>query len=180
MASFLDPKIAGPAAVAEIDELLRTLPNFSTEALGILSEVQKGISRPAWLGRFAAVMKAINPIEYGLAADSILSGLSIGVTSSMRAQYVSRIPVLLHEARYQAQLSSPEGTGVAVSAGQPFQYFDEVRRIIETANEDVLFVDAYMGADFVARYLPHLKSHVRVRLLSREYMPKLISGSRCS
>ena len=43
---------------------------------------------------------------------------------------------------------------VAIDAKKPFDYFDKIRKITSTAREDLLFVDPYMGADFVSQYLP--------------------------
>lgn len=52
-------------------------------------------------------------------------------------------------------------------------FYDELRKLIETAQRDVLFVDRYMGADFVSSYLPYLKAGVSVRLLTRDMLDKL-------
>ena len=43
---------------------------------------------------------------------------------------------------------------VVVQKGQVFDYYDEVRKVIEPARTDVFFVDPYLAADFVSRYLP--------------------------
>ena len=62
----------------------------------------------------------------------------------------------------------------AFDAGKLFDYFDEVRKIIEPAASDVLFVDPYLDAEFVSRYLPHVKAGIPVRLLTRERLPSLL------
>jgi hypothetical protein len=48
-----------------------------------------------------------------------------------------------------------------------FDYFDEIRKIIQLAKRDLLFVDPYLDADFVSRSLPHVGSGVAIRLLAR-------------
>jgi hypothetical protein len=65
-------------------------------------------------------------------------------------------------------------TNIAVAGGRIFDYFDEIRKIIDLAKEDLLFVDPYLDSEFVSRYLPHVGGSVRVRLLARERLPKLI------
>ena len=40
---------------------------------------------------------------------------------------------------------------------QPFEIYDELRMVIETAQREVLFVDRWMGADFVTKFMPHVR-----------------------
>ena len=56
----------------------------------------------------------------------------------------------------------------------PFDYFDEIRKVLETAQRDVLFVDPYLDAEFVSRYLGHIPAGVSIRLLARERIQTLI------
>ena len=63
---------------------------------------------------------------------------------------------------------------VAIGTGGVFDYFDEVSRLLESDNQDVLFVDPYLDAEFVARYLPNIKDGVTIRLLGREKLKNLI------
>jgi hypothetical protein len=66
---------------------------------------------------------------------------------------------------------------VAVAAGSVFDYFDEVRKKIESAKADLLFVDPYLDADFVSSYLPHVTAGVAVRLLARKNIAKLVPAA---
>ena len=54
---------------------------------------------------------------------------------------------------------------MVVAEGQVFEYFDELRKVIETARTDVFFVDPYLDAEFVSRYLPYVAEGVSIRLL---------------
>ena len=54
---------------------------------------------------------------------------------------------------------------VVVAEGRVFEYFDELRKVIETARDDVFFIDPYLDADFVSRYLPYVAEGVSIRLL---------------
>ena len=62
----------------------------------------------------------------------------------------------------------------ALGHGQVFDYFDEIRKIIEPATQEVFFVDPYLDAEFVSRYLPHVRGGVPIRLLARERIATLL------
>ena len=63
---------------------------------------------------------------------------------------------------------------VGVSQGLVFDYFDEIRKIVEIAKQDLLFVDPYLDAEFVSRYLGHVSVGVTTRLLAREKLATLL------
>ena len=69
-------------------------------------------------------------------------------------------------------------SNVVVASSMVFDYFDEIRRVIEVAKSDILFVDPYLDADFVSRYLSHVTPGVSVRLLARENLPALIPAAQ--
>ena len=54
-----------------------------------------------------------------------------------------------------------------------FEYFDELRKLIETAKSDLLMVDPYLDAEFCSRYLPFVSQGTRVRMLARERISTL-------
>lgn len=60
---------------------------------------------------------------------------------------------MLHQLRHDAILRIPNPQSMSVSTGAVFEYFDEVRKLVELAKFDVLFVDPYLDADFVSRCL---------------------------
>ena len=57
-----------------------------------------------------------------------------------------------------------------------FDYFDEIRKTIEAAGRDTFFVDPYLDADFVSRYLVHAKPGLTIRLLAREKPATLLAA----
>jgi hypothetical protein len=79
-----------------------------------------------------------------------------------------KMQTILHQARHDLRLKTVGPLTVAVDQGAMFDYFDEVRKLIETAKSELLFVDPYLEAEFVSRYLPHVAQGVKVRLLTRE------------
>ena len=68
---------------------------------------------------------------------------------------------------------------VAIPGGQPFDYFDEIRKITEMARDDLLFVDPYMDADFVSQYLPQIKSEVTATYIEETHVPATCSSTPC-
>ncbi len=74
------------------------------------------------------------------------------------------LKALLHQARADLRMEVGQ-LSVVVPHGQVFDYFDELRKLIEPARLDVFFVDPYLDAEFVSRYLPHVAKGVPVRLL---------------
>ena len=102
-----------------------------------------------------------------------IKAIGTGNTGMMRVNY-DDILALLHEARHSLRLQSTAPTAVAIPSLSPFTYFDEVRKVVETATSDVFFVDPYLDAEFVARYLPNVKQSTIVRLLTQKGLATLL------
>jgi hypothetical protein len=140
--------------LAEIDEILRTMP--PRESL-----VGGGDENGPWLGRAAAAINRWN-IAYDAAVTIAVEGVQSGsMLSAPRG--ISKLLGLLHQARADLRMEVGPLT-VVVAQGQVFDYFDEVRKVIEPAQSEVFFVDSYLDAEFVSRYLPHVRAGVVVRL----------------
>jgi hypothetical protein len=84
------------------------------------------------------------------------------------------IVVLLHQAQNDLRLQTTGPTSAAVGQGMVFAYFDELRKIIELARQDILFVDPYLEAEFVSRYLVYVPSGVTIRLLTDKKLQHLL------
>jgi hypothetical protein len=142
--------------LAEIEDLIRTQPTPHEFERGDPDTVE-------WAGRaFAEGVVATQAAIHATSQSMVHTHL--GVTSLVR---------LLNKAR--ADLRFEFGTtDVVVQTGMVFQYFDELRRVIELASVEVFFVDPYLDADFVGRYLPHVRKGVAIRLLAREKMSVLL------
>jgi len=85
-----------------------------------------------------------------------------------------KLMTLLHQARHDLRIQTQGSANVAVSGGMVFDYFDEIRKMIELAKQDLLFVDPYLDAEFVSRYMPHIAAGVTARLLAREKLTTLL------
>ena len=84
-----------------------------------------------------------------------------------------RLLMLLHQAESDLRLRTVGPFSVGVPAGRVFEYFDELRKLIETARSDLLLVDPYLDAEFVSRYLPFAAVGTQVRMLAREHLSTL-------
>jgi len=151
--------------LAEVEDLIRNAPPRSTIAQHLEINI-------AWLGRFSAVIRAWNfsrstEVMYcQMQLESLIPGK---VTDGFR-----RALTLLHEARHTLRMETVGPLSIAVSHGQVFDYFDEIRRVIEAAKHDLFFVDPYLDAEFVSRYLGHISKGVTIRLLARERLTTLL------
>lgn len=154
--------------LVEIEDILRTMP--PTQSLG-----HADANTLAWLGRASAVIHAWDPIKAALQFDRYI----VGVGSAFSREFdpaVRGLCVMLNQARHDLRIKTIGPLSVSVGTGAVFDYFDEIRQVIEVARADLLFVDPYLDAEFVSRYLPHVCSGVSVRLLAREKMASLTSS----
>jgi hypothetical protein len=151
--------------LAEIEDIIRTMP-----AVRALRDDKP--ENHAWLGRASAAISNWNApksVYVPQCIDQIIGPTEYGATLALR-----RLTTLLNEARHDLILQIPGTGNTAISTGMTFDYFDEIRKIIELANQDVMFVDPYLDADFVSRYLPHVSAGVAIRLLAREKLATLL------
>lgn len=116
----------------------------------------------AWMGRAKAVTKEAD-VALGVAFDFALAKCFL--PGGRDAGY-REASVVLHQLIYAARLKAG-ASGVAVAKGMHFDYFEGVRKLVEQAKQEVFFVDPFLDASFVAKYLPHLTKGAAVRLLVR-------------
>lgn len=148
--------------LGELEHVIRTMPD--REKLNWHSD-----EILAWTGHAAAVMELVGPLIGAKFSTAVMN-----LTNALKASEASvSIVRLLHQARSQLRLETIGPVNVAIGAGAVFDYFDEVRQIVEAATSDLLFVDPYMGAEFVTRYMPHVRVGAKVRLLTKKLVSKL-------
>ena len=115
-----------------------------------------------WFGQAAAAVNLADPMRGAMFKSDVKRLFTM---SADHGAAFSSILITLQQLRAEYRMLSAGPLTLAFEAGKPFDYFDEVRKIIETATSDMLVVDPYLGADFVARYLPFVKEGVSIRLL---------------
>jgi hypothetical protein len=151
--------------LAEIDDILREMPTRAT----IRQETEENY---AWLGRVSALIENWNPpmsVLLRIYLDQFYGRMAHEVEESLR-----KIVTLLYQARHDLRMKTVGPVNVLIGEGMVFDYFDEIRKIADAAKEDVLFIDPYIDAGFVSRYLTHVAPGVRIRLLVRERLDSLL------
>ena len=151
--------------LAELEDLLRTAPPRDT----LKQDTAENI---AWLGRASAVVHLWNLPNVALFRMYLDELHDLNFINSGNGY--RNLMTMLHQARHELRMETVGPVNVAVQRGMVFDYFDEVRKILETANQDLLFVDPYLDAEFVSRYLSHVRSGVEIRLLGREKLATLL------
>lgn len=117
-----------------------------------------------WFGRAVALIS-----QWSLVHGEVASGLvdRFHGPMPMDGQHAyTQLMVLINRAIHDLRMKTVGPVNAALGAGQVFHYFDAVRQVIAAATADVLFVDQYLDAEFVGRYLPLIRPGVAIRLLT--------------
>jgi hypothetical protein len=151
--------------LAEIDDLLRTKPERAT----IRHDLDVN---HAWVGRASALVTQIS-VPLSFAFNRHVEAFWHQPSALEAGRALHSIMTILHQARQTLRLQVGP-VAVAIEHGAVFDYFDEIRKVVESATADLFFVDPYLDAEFVGRYLPQVQVDVAVRLLGKEKMASLI------
>ena len=168
--------------LTEVEDLIRSSPPPAAFMEAENNEVLD------WLGRTGAVLE-----KWDLYKTSDIQGYisdlqrvprtaftdlaKLGATMSGDTSYgpaYRGLRTLLFQAQHDLQMKTVGPLSVAIPTRKPFYYFDEIRKITGMARNDLLFVDPYLDAEFVSRYLPQIKSGVTVRLLTSRRLQSLL------
>jgi hypothetical protein len=162
---YRDVPLSKEQLLAEIEDAIRTMPSLSTIR-------DNSMENLAWFGRASAAIENWKP------AKSPWVNLYRGeiTSSSMQTAYggIQQLTILLNQARHDLLVEMPGAGSAVVPRGMVFDYFDEIRKKIELAKHDVFFIDPYLDAEFVTRYLPIVARGVTIRLLAREKLGTLL------
>lgn len=150
--------------LAEVEDVLRTMPPRDVYGSG-----QDVVF--AWIGRAAATITRWD-IVHSISASAAARDAQSDNTYKAGTGF-DELRALLHQARADLQMEVGQ-TSVVIPQGRVFDYFDELRKIIETARVDVFFVDPYLDGDFVSRYLPSVASGAAIRLLTGKKLSQLL------
>ncbi len=151
--------ISDEQLLAEIEDVMRSMPAIGNIMGGDLETAP-------WLGRTAAILEKTD-FSYSIKFLSIQNELLSGIQGSY-PRAAAKLIALLHEARSSVILRTPGPRSIAIAGGGVFSYFDEISRIIQTANIEIFFIDQYLDSEFVARFLAPISSTLTVRLLSSD------------
>lgn len=155
------------AVLAEVEDLARTAPPVEEFR-------QQSPVAIAWAGRAITAITHWNGLK-GIEAHNTSDNLFTGHDPwGARTKFL----VLLQQASSDLRLRTLGPLTVAMGAGQVFDYFDAIAKLIESAATEILFVDRYLDADFVGTYLSQSQPSVLLRLLTRDKLPSLLPAAR--
>lgn len=143
--------------LAEVEDLLRVVP--STEEVK-----NRNPDSAVWVGRAAAVIVRWNEWRNPV-VESAVNDFHRQLDWLKNLDGLAKLTALLQQARADLRLEVGLLSAV-VQAGHVFEYFDELRKVIEAAKAEVFFVDPYLDAEFVSRYLPQVRGGITIRLLT--------------
>jgi len=158
-------KVDSVLLLAEIEDVIRTAPPQLT-----MHQVESEVL--AWLGRASSLIRRWNPMK-GVMFDSDVRQLHAGRHFNP-ATSVAGILTALHEARHDLRFSEVGPLSVSVSRGNVFDYFDEVRKIIGSAQKEIFFIDPFLDSEFVSRFLSLVPAEICVRLLCKKGISALL------
>jgi len=142
--------------LAEFEELIRAMPD-----IGMFSQTDEKTA--LWLGRAVSLLDLWDRVQ---AINVQIQVESLGSRVGDYGRAVQIIRTTIYRAVSDLRLKTIGTVNVAVGAGMTFDYFDNLRKMIESAKEDILFVDPYLDAEFVSKYLPYVSNGARIRLLA--------------
>ncbi|GAA0746551.1 hypothetical protein LRH25_12025 [Ideonella azotifigens] len=158
------PNLSREQLLSEIEDLLRTMPERSK----LRHPLEENYS---WFGRALALVA-----QWDEAQSLVLNGYINSLASPTGDLYMALagMMTIINQARFDLRMRTTGPLSVVVGGGNVFDYFDELRKIIEEAKASLFFVDPYLDAEFVSRYAPHIKSGVSVRLLANKTIQSLL------
>jgi hypothetical protein len=151
--------------LGEIEEIIRATPH--RDVIG-----RENDESMIWLGRLVAAVGNWDPVVGVAAAGAV--DLANDASAFRSQQGVMKLKALLRMAQADLRFNVVGPVNAAIGKGRPFEYFDEIRKIIGLAKQEVWFVDPYLNANFVSKYLTQSSDGVSVRLLGRKYMAELV------
>lgn len=118
-----------------------------------------------WLGRLHALLE-----EVGEVGEALALRLQMGILAKSHGRAGrSEIFAILHRALASAELQAPTSAqGSFVAAGDEFEAFAKVARILEQAENDLLIVDPYLDEVALTDFAPMAREGIQIRLLGAE------------
>ena len=158
------PAVQTEALLVEVQDTLRTAP--------VLGDFEQ--RRPhtvAWVGRASAVIERWDVTKSPALAVARQKLRSEDMGKPFDGFHMISTLLFQAEADLQMQLGR---SSVVIESGQVFQYFEEIRKLVESARSEVFFVDPYLDVEIVSRYLPYAAEGTVIRLLGRHRMSTLL------
>lgn len=114
-----------------------------------------------WLGQAHALVSRWNQLE----AVSFQTSSDMLPIDLVRPNNIGTIFGILHRAIADLELQVPQKDQVAFAAGEVYDFFRELNKVIESADSSIFIIDPYLDHTVFDNYLNSRKNDVRVRLL---------------
>jgi len=149
----------------EFEDLLRTAPDAELIT-------QHSNDTTSWLGRASAALHLWDDITAITSMDNHINALQ--VSHNRKDGSYRLLMMTIHRAKNELRMKTVGPLSEHIQEKKPFEYFNKIREIVEEATSEVFFVDPYLDAEFVSKYLPQIKPSVNVKLLTSESLSKLV------
>ncbi len=156
--------------LAAVEDALRTMPSRQE----LRQDTPETFN---WLGRAIAAIANWSP-DHGERARQCANRMQSPKHPRDASEGYSGFMILIEEARADLRLATLGPINTAIGQGDVFDYFDEIRKIATLATADLFFIDPYLDAEFISRYLPHVPDGVQIRLPAREKIQTLVPAVR--
>lgn len=156
-------KPPGEDLYLELGRLMATMPELGSGA--VTHEINH------WLARVVALLKSSGSLTEAFHVED----------GALRAGKTNMIADIMHRALARAENNAPPSVrGAVIAVGNTLDAYMAVRKVLSTANSDVLFVDPYAGAKVLTDYAVLASEKVAVRLLTNEaeYEESLITAAQ--
>jgi hypothetical protein len=162
------------ALYVQIGQLMAQMPDLKSET--VTPELHK------WLARAVALVEEVGDITDAVTlrtlADQMVTMARIpGVQDDLAEQIVP----IIHRALARAELKAPASAqGVFIPAGNSFEAFAAVGRVLGTATADVLIVDPYGDEKLLTDFAIQAPERIPIRLLTdaKRYKPTLVPAAQ--
>jgi hypothetical protein len=150
----MDPE----ALYIQLGRLVETIPDLD------LDEYQLPSTTLHWLGRAAALIA-----EAGDISDIVLFKTAVGNLTSLITRDRARqdIALILYRALAVAEVRAPvSAQGTFIAAGNSFDAFAAMGKVLGTAKGDILIVDPYLDEKALTDFAPLAGEGISIRLLA--------------
>ena len=127
-------------------------------------------SNPAhtqWIGRTLALIRQVNPND---AFKFELQAQMVG-NDFLKANHYTEMRSVLEMVIATLELKNPEETQKVYGPGAQYDFYRDLKRIIEGASKSVFIVDPYINTELFDLYVEKIKNGTNVRLLTSNFDP---------
>ena len=139
----------------EVEDLRRNAPTPTEMVLALHAHDE-------WLGRVSSVCEhSAKAVQCRISLNQLNSGIT-----RAKLEAFHDLKVLLAQINRTLSLSLTNVNSVGIPQGNPYTYFNELRKIVSLATIDLFVIDPYLDAEFVERYITQVNGDVTIKLLT--------------